>query len=529
MAASCAIATPHTLATEAGEEAFNSGGNAIDAAIAAATVLTVVYPHMCAVGGDLWAIVVDPDGKASVVDGCGASAARSSLEKMRETHASMPVYGPETITVPGVVGGWGELIDLGAKLDREALFVSAIRHARHGVPVAPSLARAIIEEADLIGENTGLRALLAPKGRPLDQGDLLVQPNLARSLKHIAVKGERTLYGGELGRAVIDGLATMGSELTIEDFARHEGHVVEPLTLEFRGFDILTSPPPSQGVIFLEILSTINLLEKQCDLDAATLARLFRLSALDRDCFLADPEKSEVPVDRMLSDEHIGELAIASKDLADASSSIHQRRTRAGGDTVAVTAADSEGWTVSLIQSVFHSFGSGVLEPETGILFHNRGAAFSFDSGSPNVYAAEKKPMHTLMPAVAHDGEGVLASMGTMGGLGQPQILTQLMLGLSEGQDATTIVSRPRFTVGGLDVDSERDTIFAEAAIDADGFVSLRQSEIGVEMLEGVSELVGHSQISIFRNGIGEAAADPRSDGSSVVAIRDKEGIDNNG
>ena len=512
---SCAIATPHYLATEAGRAAVASGGNAIDAAVAAATVLTVVYPHMCAVGGDLWAIVVDPDGQASVIDGSGASALGSSAEELQMEYGSMPVTGPMTITVPGAVGGWSALIDAGANLDREDLFAAAIHHACHGVPAAQSLTRAVRKELQVIESNEGLRSLLAPRGRPLDHQDQLVQPALARSIREIAVRGDAVFYGGELGATLANGLASLGSPITTEDFARHQGRVLQPLSGEVEGFEILTSPPPSQGFVLLETLFALTLLRKQGEVSPATLARLFQLGGIDRDRFLADPRFADVPVADLLSTEHISELAIAATSVRETAAAAEF--PRAGGDTVAVTTSDSEGRSVSLIESVFHSFGSGVLEPETGVLFHNRGSAFSLDPKSPNCFAPGKRPMHTLMPVVARK-DRMTAALGTMGGLGQPQILTQLLQALFAGHDAPAIVARPRFTVGGPDVGSLRNVILAEQSAAGDRPESLEASGIDVQMLDDLSESVGHSQVSIFKEGTGTAASDPRSDGSSVVA-----------
>lgn len=516
----CAIASPHRLATEAGARSYRQGGNAIDAALTAAIALTVVYPHMCAVGGDLWAIVVDPDGRATVVDGSGVAPAGLSADQLRERYGSMPVTGPDTITVPGAVEGWRQIHELGGRLEWADLFEDAIAMATDGVPIASSLALGIAEEARQIESDDGLRALFASDDTLKSAGDPLVQPELARSLEALAAGGSSELYGGELGARLADGLRRLGSPMSLADLAEHTGKLREPLRADIGDLEILTSPPPSQGLALLQAMLSMKDAEAAGQTGIATLAQIFRLVSADRDRFLADPDVVEVPVEEILSPARIAAIVEEATGPGAADAREGERRPRPGGDTSAVTTVDTDGWAVSLIESVFHSFGSGKLEPTTGILCHNRGAGFSLDPSSPNRLAPGKRPMHTLMPVIARGRDGLLASAGTMGGLGHHQILAQVLSGLAEGLPASEMVSRPRFTVGGLDVDSPKSEIFAEDDLGERNLRGLRASGMRVQIVPPNDESQGHAQIATMEGGVGDAAADPRADGSGEIVER---------
>ena len=516
-ARSFAIATPHRLATDAGADAFRKGGNAIDAAVAAAAALTVVYPHNCAVGGDIMALVQTPQGVAVTVNGSGASAAAAAASDLRETHTVMPLTGPAPVTVPGAVAAWRTLLSLGGRRRLADALEAALVYAEEGVPVSRSLASAIGELQGELATETGLREVFFADGAPLPEGAPLCQPALARTLRAIAVEGPSVLYGGEVGADLVKRLRSLGSRLTLDDLAVHETELAEPVAGRFDGLEVLTAPPNSQGFVLLEILAALEALGGSAQRggdDAGILARLFALTAGDRERYLADPRFADVPLDELLSAAHVDEL------VRDASSGAAVRPPptppAGSGDTVAVVAADADGYAVSLIQSIFSSFGAQVFDRVTGILLHNRGASFSLEEHSPNVLVGGKRPAHTLMPVMLRSAGRVVGVNGTMGGLAQAQIHAHLLLAARNGASSAEAVRSPRWIVGTLEdggtmkVVAERDV--PEPAIDA-----IEAAGFAVEKVPALSEDVGHAQAIRIVDGRFLAGSDPRADGSAVI------------
>lgn len=517
----CAIATPHHTATEAAESAVRNGGNAIDAALAAAAVLTVVYPHQCSIGGDMFALVGLPGGKLTAIDASGPAAAGTDPEEIARRHEDMPLVGIETVTVPGVLAGWDAVASLGSVHGSAGYTEGAAAWARDGIPVAPSLAEAIEWDREMILSDPGLRQVFTRDGELLQEGGSLVQPELATSLETIATEGSDAFYRGSLGVRFIDGIRSIGSPLTGADLSGFRPVESAPLCGRFGGCNVITSPPPSQGFVLLEMLKAAELSGSRDLLgaDADLLAWIARLASDDRDRFLADPSRARVPLGDLLSDDHIEDLLRRARE-PDRRGPVMPGAPRRSGDTVAVTAVDSDGRAVSLIQSVFHSFGAGILEPSTGIICHNRGACFTLDPDSPNRIEPGKRPAHTLMPVLVRDSAGRLSAFGTMGGRAQPQIHAQMLLRRLAGLNAQDTVSAPRFVVGGLDAGSESDVIFAEADLTPETSGALDRTGFEVRR-EGVfDEIVGHTTIAT--NGVTglNAASDPRADGSAKVIER---------
>ena len=330
-----AIATPHVDATRAGVRAYARGGNALDAAVAAAAVLTVVYPHQTAIGGDLWAVVADPGGAVRAVDGSGAAPAGVDVGALRSRFDEMPDTGPAPVTVPGTVSAWETLVGLGAELGLAAAIEPAAVLARDGIEVSHSLAVGIRSRLDAVSADEGLRGHFTDDGAPLTEGAQIRQPALARSLEQIAAEGGSALYHGEIGRAFVEGLRGLGSPMTPDDLQAHRTEIVTPLTLDLAGVRFATAPPGSQGFVLLEMLAALGTLDPEPgDALAAAL-----LGIEDRDAWLGDPRLTEIPLDRLLDPEQ------ARARLGE------RRRTpaaagAAGGDTVAVVAVDADGRAV---------------------------------------------------------------------------------------------------------------------------------------------------------------------------------------
>ncbi|PZG21875.1 gamma-glutamyltransferase family protein [Nonomuraea aridisoli] len=513
MTPTCAIATPHALATAAADAAVRRGGNAIDAALAAAVTLTVVYPHNTALGGDLIALVRTPDGRIVCVNASGPAPAATDPAAVAARHGGrLPVSGPDTITVPGAVAGWAALHRAGARLDWAGHFTAATAHAA-GVAVAPGLAAAIAECSGLIAADAGMRAVFSPGGRPLTEGQTLRQEALGATLAELAADGPDTMYGGRVGARLTAGLRALGSPLTLADLASYRAEPTAPLCRTFRGHQVYTSPPNTHGFLLLQALGAVARRDDGPDPlgdGAGRLARIFHRGIRDRGRHLGDPRFAPVDVDALLDPGHLDR--VEDEPVAPAAGG------RAGGDTVAVVTADTDGYAVSLIQSLFHSFGSGVLEPSTGMLLHNRGSFFSLDPGSPNLLAPGKRPAHTLMPVMVTEGDRLAWVLGTMGGKAQPQIHTQVLLRLLAGASTAEAVAAPRWVVGGMEVDDPEDTVSVEADAPARTVAALAATGAPMVRLPAGSELVGHAQVvALTRDGAPSAESDPRSDGAAVV------------
>jgi gamma-glutamyltranspeptidase/glutathione hydrolase len=513
-----AIATPHRLATEAGVEAFRDGGNAIDAAVAAAAVLTVVYPHNCAVGGDIIALLQTPHRDAIAVNGSGAAASAASAGELRTAYSKMPLTGAATVTVPGAVAAWETLLSLGGRRPLAQALQAAVAYADDGVAVSRSLAAAIHDLRQELDADEGLRAIFIAGGAPLGEGAPLCQPALARTLRAIAADGPAAVYDGDVGAALVRRLRSLGSKLTVDDLVAHETELAAPLAGRFDGLDVLTAPPNSQGFVLLEILAALEALGARLDVqgdDAGVLARLFALTAEDRDRRLADPRFADVRVEELLSDTHAEELGRAAVSRRPVRTSA-AGAPAASGDTVAVVAADSEGYAVSLIQSVFSTFGARILDPATGILCHNRGASFSLDPASPNALVGGKRPAHTLMPVLLRDGARVVGVNGTMGGRAQAQIHTHLLLAARNGASPEEAVRAPRWTVGTLEGGGTLGVV-AERDVSERALASIEAAGFALERVGVLDEEVGHAQSVRVDGSSFLAGSDPRADGSAVV------------
>jgi gamma-glutamyltranspeptidase len=480
-----ALAAPHPAAVEAGRAVVEAGGNAVDAALAAAAALTVVYPHQCSIGGDLVAVVRPAGGTPRAVLSIGAAAQRIDVAALRAGGQRMPVSGPLTVTVPGVVAGWAALAE-NARLTWAQRLGPAIGLALGGAPVSPGLARAIREGAAVIAADPGLTAVVGG----LAEGDTMRQPALGDSLTAIS-RNWRTFYTGHLGHRLAEGLRRAGSPLTPADFAAHRAEVTEPLTVDAYGATWSAAPPPSQGATFLAILGSDDLLSTA------------RRAQQARDALLGDPRTGPVDVP--------GLLLRAARDLAPAPGG-----PRPTGDTVAVTAVGADGTAVSLIQSVFQSFGSGILEPGTGIVLHNRGSMFSLDANHPGRLAPGARPPHTLCPTVAVRDDTVLA-LGCQGGRSQPWILAQVAGDALTGADPAAVVNRPRWVIGAPDAGHETATLVLEPGLPAALAAAAPALNLAVATTAGLHDDAGHVQTARLSGGVLTAASDPRADGVAVV------------
>jgi len=467
-----AVSAGHPLAAQAGLEVLKDGGTATDAVIAMAGVLAVTRPHMNGVGGDAFGIFYD--GETGAVTALNASGRSGALATPAFFAAAgldrVPQTGALSVSVPGAVAGW---VDAHARFGTRPfaeLLQPAIRFARDGFPVSVRLAMDFEEQGGDL--NDAGRALYLPNGAPPPVGSLLKNPELAASLETIARQGKVGFYSGPIGRRLAAFVEEQGGHLRFGDFQAHASTWVEPLREEYLGRTILVMPPNTQGpaqVAYMEMAKSHGL-ESMGHNSAEYLHALIELKKLafaDRDRWVADPEKADVPIARLLDDDYLRERAgLVDPDRAadnvgpgfgnDATETEEDMDDR--GDTVYLTAVDRFGNAVSWIQSNFAGFGSGLLDPETGILLHNRGALYTLEEGHPNQVAPNKRPYHTLSPMMALHGDGSFAfTLGTPGGDSQPQSLIQIVNNmLLFGMTPQQAIEAPRFrSLGGVRVSIE--------------------------------------------------------------------------
>ncbi|KDE98693.1 gamma-glutamyltranspeptidase [Mycolicibacterium aromaticivorans JS19b1 = JCM 16368] len=503
-----ALATPHALATDAGIAILRGGGTAIDAAIAAAAVLTVVYPHNVALGGDLFALIRTPDGSVSCLNASGWAGATVDADALRAEHGDwLPARGAAAVTVPGGIRGWEAMRRLGSRASWSSTLWAAETAARDGVSVPASLATHLDdpENRDLIG-TVDFDRVFRPHGAPMRIGELFRQPALADTLATLRSDGPDEFYSGGLAQRSVGYLRTHQSCLAEADFADFQVEVVEPLRAEFGDLTVLTSPPNSQGFLLLHALGLVHAggLDDPVGDGMGQLLRAFHRGNGIRDSQLADPRYAAVDLD--------------VSAIPDRAGPVSRPPGVPRGDTVGIAVADGEGYAVSLIQSVYHAFGSGLIDPVTGVLFHNRGCGFSLDPASPNVIAPRKRPAHTLMPAMTVRQGRTAHVLSTMGGQGQPQILGQILLRALGGATAVEAVAAPRAIVG-TQCGGGPDSVTVEADLDPAVQASIRAAGFTATEVPPRTEALGQANVVFVDSGGSmTAASDPRSDGAAVVA-----------
>jgi gamma-glutamyltranspeptidase len=481
-----ALAAPHTAAVDAARAA---GGNALDLALAAATTLVVAYPHQCHLGGDLIALVREPDGEVRDVLSAGAAPQGVDVAAIRAANERKPTAGPHPVTVPGIVAGWSAVAALGATRPLAGHLRAAAELADAGMPVAPGQARAVADRAEAIVADAGLTGVFAG----LREGELLRQPALAASLRTLADDGIGALYGGPIGARIVAFLASLGSAMTVQDIAAHEVEITAPLTAEALGATWHVAPPPSQGATLLAMLAPGEL-----ELDTA------RRANAARDLYLGDPRAGEIDLDALCGARAPADAGVMASP-------------RPAGDTVAIAAVDEEGRAVTLIQSLYQHFGAGLLEPETGIVLHNRGGAFTLQEGHPGRLAPGARPPHTLCPAIVVR-DATITAVGCQGGRAQPQILAQVASDVADpGSDLQAAVARPRWIIGGQDLGQPGETVMAEPGANAPEAEAAAEGLV-FERWPALTGMAGHVQAArVGPDGL-SAGSDPRADGGVLVA-----------
>ena len=513
------ITAPHHLAAQAGLDILKDGGNAVEAAVAVAATLAVVYPHMTGIGGDGFWMVAEPDGEIWSIDACGRAAV-AATPALYSGLAAIPWRGALAAnSVAGTISGWAAaLARTGGPLPLARLLRDAIHFADEGVAITRGGAEiAALKSAELRVQLGAYATTFEPDGRPLREGDLLRQPRLAATFAMLARDGLASFYDGALGDLVAADLASLGSPLTRSDLEMHRAEPVAPLSVGISGATLYAQAPPTQGLAALLILALFDRLSADVPDGFAHIHGLVEATKQAfrvRDAHVGDPAWMTLDPQAMLDDAATLDAMAAAIDPARAAPWPH---APALGDTTWFAAADQSGRVVSCIQSTYFEFGSGLVLPATGIVWQNRGASFRLAPDGWNALAPGRKPFHTLIPALARFDDGRVMAYGTMGGEGQPQTQAAIFTRYARyGIPLQAAVTLPRWLLGrtwGEDSTSlKMEDRFAPEVSDA-----LRAAGHHVEIVAPFTATMGHAGAIVrHANGMIEGASDPRSDG--VVA-----------
>jgi gamma-glutamyltranspeptidase len=513
------VTAPHHLASRAGLDVLRDGGTAVEAAVAVAATLAVVYPHMTGIGGDGFWLIHEPDGRIHAIDACGGAAAGATRDAY-DGMSAIPWRGPLAAnTVAGTVSGWDAALasDVGG-LPLERLLRDAIRFARDGVAVtAGGAGIAAAKGAELRAQPGAYAATFEPGGKPLEQGDLLRQPALGETLQRLCAEGLSSFYTGALAADIGADLIALGTLLRPTDLSAHAATRPVPLHVRVAEGDVHNLTPPTQGMASLLILALFDRLDVR---EAEGFAHIHGLveatkqAFLIRDAHVGDPQYMTLDPQALLDD------ALALDAMAariDATQALPWPQPSAPGDTCWFSAADRRGQVASVIQSTYFEFGSGLVLPRTGITWQNRGASFRLRSGW-NALEPGRKPFHTLNPALARLTDGRVMAYGTMGGEGQPQTQAAIFTRYARfGQDLQAAISAPRWLLGRT-WGEESTSLKIEDGLDEGVCAALAQAGHEVERVGGPTAMMGHAG-AIVRHADGrlEGATDPRSDGLAAA------------
>ena len=499
---------------------LKGGGNAVDAAIAASAMLCVVEPQSTGIGGDCFALYAPAPGTARdqtdpvvALNGSGRSPEAATLSAFTDQGMTrIPRHSPHAVTVPGAVAAWCQLSKDYGQRPLSALLQPAIDVAKAGYPVYPRVAADWEQAAKALQQSPAAAETFLPGGQPPQVGQLHRQPALARTLEAIAQGGREAFYTGDIARQMVDYLTSLGGLHTLADFAATASEYVTPIRTTYRGCQVYECPPNGQG---LTALLMLNLLQ---GFDLAALdpfgperyhlmAEAARLAYRDRDRYIADPAKAKVPVEQLLSKayadqqrQHIARDRVMAP-LPPSTFPAHP-------DTVYLCVVDQAGNAISFINSVYHAFGSGLMCPQTGVVFHSRGVGFSLDPAHPNAIAPGKRPLHTIIPGLLKRGSAVMP-FGVMGGefqpMGQALLLTNL---LDYGMDIQEALDAPRIFTGSSALCQVESGVAPETA------AGLRA--LGHRIQAAPMPLGGGQAIWVNEAGLRVAGSDPRKDGCAL-------------
>jgi len=521
---------PHALATQSALAVLREGGNAIEAMIAAAATIAVVYPHMNSIGGDGFWLILRPGAEPVGIEACGVASRAATIDFYRSQGlTTIPFRGPLAAnTVAGTVSGWDLAYRwsrevLGGKLPIGRLLEEAIGHARDGVAITSSQARGTAARRAELQSLPGFAETHLPIGKPLQAGERFVQSRLAVTLEQLSKAGLEDFYRGELARSIAGDLHRFGCPLVLADLEDYRARLREPLALDHSMGTIFNMPPPTQGLVSLLILGQLDrILRRDMDPLGAPLVHACveatKLAFEVRDEHITDPDYMSV--------DAAGFLAPPMLDAMAARISMQKAAPwgapAAPADTVWLGVCDRAGVAVSFIQSIYHEFGSGIVLPQSGITWQNRGCSFSLDPGARNSLRPGRRPFHTLNPAAARLGDGRVLVYGSMGGDGQPQSQAAIFSRMvTFGWPVQASMDAPRWLLGRT-WGQTTETLKLEARFPDQTFDELRALGHDVERMQPYDETMGHAGAIIrYPDGTLEGGSDPRSDGAAAMTTHE--------
>ena len=516
------VATSNPLAANAGLDMLKKGGNAVDAAVCAASVLNVVEPMSTGVGGDVFALIYDSKTKKiEALNGSGRSSMRTDIDDLRNMGMdSIPLEGPYSgmaVSVPGCVDAWDQLQKKFGAFSLDTVLVPAIDYSQNGFCVSEITANSW----KLAGKKLSInkRCEFLPNGRTPDFGEKVVLPDLNRTLKGISENGRSYIYEGVLPEKISEYVQKFNGWLCEEDFSLHSSSWVRPISSNYRGYDVWECPPNGQGIaalIALNIVENIDLVNSDIDhvLQLHYKIEAMKIAFQDALWYVADPEKVDIPVQELLSKSYAKKRFNEIKE--DSVCRVYNRgKFNQHGDTVYVSVIDGNGNACSLINSLYQGFGTGLVVPETGIALQNRGSLFSTKPEHPNFLEPNKRPYNTIIPCMITKNSNLVSSLGVMGGFQQPQGHLQVISNMIDfGMNPQEALDSGRFSVS-----IENDTVFAEDSLNPDVIAALKLKGHSISVISGIDRgLFGGGQIIVRDNeeGVLFGGSDPRKDGLSV-------------
>ncbi|MBN9586917.1 MAG: gamma-glutamyltransferase [Afipia sp. 62-7] len=516
------VTSPHHLASEAGLRVLREGGNAVEATLAMAASLPVVYPHMNSIGGDgFW--LISADGKAPIaVDGCGAAASGATRDYYgAQGHTVIPSRGPYAAnTVAGTLSGWAEAHaisrELGGKLPMSRLVEDAVWSAENGFAVTATQQELTESKFEELKDSPGFVRTFLLDGKLPKEGQLMKFPALGATLRHIGEHGPLDFYSGALAKTIAADLQRCGAPVTIDDLAAHKAQRREALSVKIKDATLYNFPPPTQGLASLMILAIFERLGIK---DAETFDYLHGIVEATKQAFLV---RDRIVGDPALMTEK-AEHYLTSAILDGLAANINRKRALPWpvpvnpGDTVWLGAIDKDGIAVSFIQSIYFEFGSGCVLEESGIVWQNRGSSFLLQDEGPRALRPGRKPFHTLNPAMAMFNDGRRMVYGNMGGEGQPQSQSAVFSRYAMyGQGLQAAITAPRWLLGKTWGDSTV-TLKLEDRFDPAVVQAMRDAGHDIEILPAFTSTMGHAGAVVrHADGMFEGATDPRSDGAAM-------------
>ena len=517
------VATSHPLATQIGIDILKKGGTAIDAAIAANIALGLMEPTGSGIGGDLFAIVWDANEKKLFgLNASGPAPQSLSLDYFKDQNMTkIPAFGPLPVTVPGAVDGWVKLHEKFGNQSFSSLFQPTIEYARKGHPVSETIAYYLDRSKEIFKEYPNFSEVWMEDGETTGKGEIFKNPQLADTLEIIAENGRAGFYEGEVAKTISEFIQGQGGFLTYEDLANFNSEWVDPVSTNYRGYDVWELPPNGQGVVALQILNILENFDlKEMGLFSSNYIHLFteakKLAFADRAKHYADPAFSEIPIKQLISKDYAKERAALIDN--DKAALVDESGIPSGGDTIYLTAADKFGNMVSLIQSNYRGMGSGMVPPGLGFMLQDRGELFSLMDDHANVIEGGKRPFHTIIPAfVTKDGKPFI-SFGVMGGATQPQAHAQIVINLIDfGYNLQEAGDAPRIVHSGSSQPTDEKMLNGGSLSLEKGFGSQIEEEL-VEKghkIKYQKGIFGGYQAIMLRKGVYFGASESRKDGQA--------------